>query len=117
MKKVTTKAEVRALLTSIDTLLKRNDDGSQALWNILTALRGPDKGNIGKEKTVEIRAAAFPETKAARGSANGAYMDPAFVPAYSVEEYETGQTWHFKSHIIRAQEALTTLRSRTRSWV
>lgn len=118
--KTTTKPEVRAALKTLDTILKRGDNGSQALWDILTALRGPDGADYGKKKTVEVRARAFPQTSeiAKRNGCgvNGAFMDPAngmLAGEYDEQRFLEVQPHHFRQHIYRARSALARLDERS----
>ena len=74
-----TRASIRKLLNTIDTALSKQDEGAQWLWDILTALRGPDNyEQAGKDDTVLVRRKALPKTAEAgnMGYANGAQMRP-----------------------------------------
>ncbi len=57
--------KVRNVLSQIDQVLMGLDVDAVALWDVLTALRGPDTPSLWSWKvktTSRIRAAAFPET-------------------------------------------------------
>lgn len=69
--------ELRAVLNVIDEALAQQNDVSKQLWNVLTALRGPDNndfsfGGLKKTGTVPIRRAAFPRTAKAAESQRSA---------------------------------------------
>lgn len=60
--------EVREVLDRIDKVLAKGDQSAQDLWDILTALRGPDHREdmlFNKRPTVYVRGAAFPKTAVA----------------------------------------------------
>lgn len=105
---------LRQVLNVIDTALARDDTASSKLWDVLTALRGPDDPEQYRQKetgTIYIRQAAFPKTaesvKEAGGYAHGAqyfrskYYD--YAPHSLVVPKETG---HFNGHLRRAIAAL-----------
>jgi hypothetical protein len=56
----------RQILDVIDRELATGSDAAQELWDVLSALRGPDIGDTGikEDSTIPIRRAAFPETAA-----------------------------------------------------
>lgn len=56
---------VRDVLAEIDNLLHKDNDDSRALWDILSALRGPDSlgdDDLKVSTTAIIRSAALPKT-------------------------------------------------------
>jgi hypothetical protein len=57
--------DTRATLDYIDTVLSQGSVSARELWDVLAALRGPDRIENGVTKentTVHIRSAAFPKT-------------------------------------------------------
>lgn len=93
------KKELREVLDTIDNILAKEDAVSHQLWDVLTALRGPDSANYDDKKnvTIPIRRAAFPITAstvfndiADFGEENVAYkeIDVTGAPA----------SWHFAHH-------------------
>ena len=56
--------ELRAQLDTIDGWLQEGNENAGKLWEVLTALRGPDSGDmiVKNATTIHIRAAAFPRT-------------------------------------------------------
>lgn len=115
--------KVRRVLDIIDRTLLVGDDAAEELWEILTALRGPDfegtlepdgrvSWSIKEDTTAVIRTAAFPRTArascidairigasfAAPGRTLGKVSKCAVGASYSVG--------HFMSHINRAAAAL-----------
>lgn len=98
------------VLNVIDEFLERDPYGEQ-LWDILTALRGPDADNPDSEPsekastTAPIRARAFP--KAAAGTlARGGW---AVAPPFAFKVPTAGLYGHFVGHVIRAHEALESI--------
>ena len=104
-------ASTRLLLNAIDNHLAKCDYAASELWDVLTALRGPDSDELGQKDrtTLPIRAAAFPqlaETHATNWvmcSAHSAFPmqqkpAPAFVPP------EDGG--HFARHVMAAATVL-----------
>lgn len=99
---------LRVALDYLDKILVRQDQTSRELWNVLTALRGPDV-DIGppydtkEATTVHIRRAAFPLCKTIEDYVNGAtfFTSSEFAPrqAYRVST-------HFSNHIADAAKAL-----------
>jgi len=101
---------VREMLDRIDTFLVTGDQHAERLWNVLSALRGPDNDSYGDKvsTTNAIRAAAFPRT-AALG--NLTWLPASFYttgyrePTTSIWDYEALR-WHFAEHIRSAAAAL-----------
>jgi hypothetical protein len=87
-------------------LTKTGSDTSRALWDILTALRGPDNENVRlKGKTTEkIRRLIGLNRRFSRACVS------RFATIEEIEKNisETGASvsWHFKSHICEAVLAL-----------
>lgn len=116
MKKTTKKFRrpltVRAMLNQIERyLLNSPRDRSRALWDILTALRGPDDGDeqVKDAATIPIRRAAFPKLAELMiglnptgalfhrwnsGGAHTPYVEP------------TDAATHFRVHATQAARAL-----------
>ena len=114
MLKRTSKTEVRRLLRSIETVLMRQDYGSQALWNILTALRGPDTEARGKGNTIAVRRAAFPRLASEdSGYANGAAFSFLGWPE-PLATIDLLTIPHFGDHTYSAASALRILATKGR---
>lgn len=101
--------KVRQVLDQIDAVLAEGSDDSRRLWDIMTALRGPDHfENQGRKDTgtIYIRQAAFPTTAK---SANWWYasINPnpnrPLDPEYNETNYEFT---HFEGHLQRGIDAL-----------
>lgn len=95
-------------LEFVDRFLARDTRMSQMGWDILTALRGPDReGDCAKNATIDIRIRALPRCHARRahwGIVNGAlFVICGDVPA-TMENYVYGA--HFATHIDNARKAL-----------
>ena len=109
-KKIKTPTTTRGMLNLIDKFLARCDGESGNLWDVLSALRGPDDGDeiTKKRTTLLIRAAAFPKLKKAldkrkwiSGPSNrypGMNGDPPYDP--------TGDDGHFYTHANGAAKVL-----------
>lgn len=106
--------EVRKILDDIDAVLMTQSDTSKQLWNVLSALRGPDdESEAKKELTIEIRRAAFPLTTKRADEGNGGFSPqgnnfgmgredgPPRIPADIMIHRD-----HFRSHIRSAAKAL-----------
>ncbi len=100
-------------LTQIDNILAAGGPEAKKLWDILTALRGPDdRTQQGfKASTTEIiRSAAFPAV--ARKVAQGGRIDfsASFASTAAPQAVKTGYTnlfgTHFGSHVALAVVAL-----------
>lgn len=101
-------AEVRAELDRIREFLE-GPDGSK-LWDVLSALRGPDNENReAKNETVRIRRAAFGVTPPSGvdfydwGRGWAITGEP---PRPTTKALELATGWHFTSHICAARRAL-----------
>lgn len=94
---------LRGILNEIDLVLASNTAVSQKLWDVLTALRGPDDCAVMSKLmgTVPIRRAAFPRT-ARSGHAPASFEGghDGIVNSYNEEPY------HFRSHLGFAADAL-----------
>lgn len=95
------------MLDRIDDFLAQRSAASQELWDVLTALRGPD--NVSHEAknstTVHIRQRALPVT-ARSYFANGAQMQPESLNTGRLPEFgdgvEAANSSHFSQHVMRA---------------
>lgn len=103
---------LRNVLDKLDEIIVADDATSRELWDVLTALRGPDSGDarLKHESTVHIRQAAFPRTAEAQrndGPFIEAYMTPTatFNGARLARDYNGGG-YHFSSHAMKAAVAL-----------
>ena len=100
----------REMLDQIDTFLVRRGSEAGELWDILTALRGPDSENetIKKYATCPIRRAAFP--KLAKLSVMGCVPGPSgSVPGMGRMEdsgYQNQEYSHFGTHANGAAQVL-----------
>lgn len=118
---------VRAALDYLDTILLAGGEDAEELWDVLSALRGPDQQrNYGGETpkrdvTIPIRRAAFPRTAAdidvkrqedpygmKYGRTPGVYQRASF--GYPSDARYRGDRFtgddHFKNHGYRAARAL-----------
>lgn len=104
---------LREALDYIDNILVQQDETSQQLWAVMTALRGPDnpeKDNLKYNGTIFVRRAAFPLTTAkadsnpsvfTRGYSNGAAWS-------TIREMKVPTAWegHAESHLYHAMHTL-----------
>lgn len=106
--KPTIKPAVREMLDKIDVFLSTAPiDEAQQLWDVLTALRGPDDDDpeLKSRTTTHIRAAAFPKARDARRNYH-------FYASFSTEECPKifGEmdclNEHFLGHYYYAQRIL-----------
>lgn len=97
--------KINEILDDIDKILSKADDTACTLWNILTAMRGPDDGDFPKkfEYTVPIRGAAFPLTakNMDKFGENVADISRKPLPTDTMEEFN-----HYNEHINLAIVAL-----------
>ena len=102
---------LRAQLDSIDTWLC--EKGGKALWDVLTALRGPDHGEGKVNGTEKIRTVAFPKCAANYEENGGIMLAATFarptegitVSKATIAQYAS----HFARHITLAASALNIL--------
>jgi len=102
------RTNVRKALNQIENVLLKNNADSQDLWNILSALRGPDTEEQGlKSYTIEVRRHAFPKlttlytvhkTNKIPASFGWWTFNSDLRPVYSRD--------HFHNHIRTAQKAI-----------
>lgn len=111
---------VKQILNDLDELFSERTDAARVMWNILTALRGPDnEDQDDKYYTVAVRRAAFPKTanKADLGHIFDIVSGPLFAyPGgnYRLPNITALRSWdlesdHFHSHIEGAAYALREL--------
>lgn len=104
-------AKVREILDKIDDVLADDSPAGRQLWEVLTALRGPDSGNTvdKKTKTVPIRRAAFPKTAAKNDEFGNAFPNGADFGSpeskYNGTEQSDGN-FHFYGHAFDARYTL-----------
>ena len=107
----------REMLDVIDEFLSKRDAEASKLWDVLTALRGPDTSDYDKtETTVHIRSAAFPKTEKSSNppvdmpgytsQLNGALFASSPM-LYNKTPFSISLTYsHFMNHIRNAALAL-----------
>lgn len=110
--RTSSEAEAARLIDLLDRFLAnpyQSADAKASLWNVLTALRGPDSNSFSAKaaSTAHIRRAAFPFTTAAidKGAAFPASFSTDSRPFSSYADASA----HFNSHINMAQIALQKL--------
>lgn len=98
--------EAKMMLEKLDDFFASDDvevDAKQEVWNVLSALRGPDKREDSKlYTTVPIRRAAFP-----RMAATVCYLPVAF--GFPTTEYlgpKEAPVDHFHYHVYQAAVTL-----------
>lgn len=110
--------EVRDILNKIDDILVKDDQASQQLWDVLSALRGPDNGSATEKTptTCVLRGKAFPKTLTRSmsnfqeniGGTHGALYErdrPGFAEDRRKIFYDY-RKGHFEQHTRRAFLAL-----------
>lgn len=100
-------SKTQQMLDQIDAALAANDTSSQELWDILSALRGPDNyANYNRKETgtVYVRQAAFPKT-AESGNFYRAQMKP-FEGPLDLTYHTVDEDMHFEGHLQQAFTAL-----------
>ena len=103
----------RTLLMAIDRHLAVGDKAASELWDILTALRGPDSDDADEKdrSTAHVRARAFPKTLA-ESSRGGNWWQPASddsaFPGMSTTRkgFTLPSYSHFGNHIRAAARVL-----------
>lgn len=96
--------KAKKLLKSIVDLLNENNEASKSLWDVLTALRGPDDNN-GKLKdltTTRIRGAIGMSDDFTRAIVS--HETPGYVGAEP--ENRVANSGHFRDHYMAAYRAL-----------
>lgn len=98
----------RTELARIDRFLAKGDDQSEYLWQVLSALRGPDVDNFwGRKKTaytVPIRRVALPLCAKKADRLNSPI--PAMFGNAGAIYHEPKREGHFYSHIRHAARVL-----------
>lgn len=109
------KPATRKMLDAIEKFLlsKRNVDSgaTRELWDVMTALRGPDRGGDASKEgcTIPVRRAAFPRIAKQcefGGSATGALFSTTLFGAPVVGRTSVEEFAHFRFHARRAFQAL-----------
>jgi len=97
------------VLDVVDRALAKGDDTSRDVWNVLTALRGPDLGDSAYthklQNTIPIRRAALPKTTTGINPADFGCSTDKFIEDDTVYAYGTGLR-HFTRHAVRAAKTL-----------
>lgn len=115
-KKIVKRLSVRQVLDQIDRYLAVGDANTNQLWDVLSALRGPDDGGYNDKQhfTIPIRRAAFPRT-AKRVNEAIIWMGPSFArksDVFNPEQMDVidrmmdSPISHFYSHVQKAAKAL-----------
>lgn len=116
-------ADARSVIEGIRLILKQGDDEAKHLWNMLTALRGPDHNDlrgwqsVKKHTTNRVRTAVFGNmssvvTTKIRASFHGSPVDVEELrdlPASKQEVLDKSEHEHFRKHFERAVEAIEAL--------
>lgn len=105
---------LRSVLNDIEKVLSRHDQLSQDVWDVLSALRGPDtEGSMAKGLTVSIRRAAFPKLAAYADDQDAAIAGSIFADWGASADFELDlnriESGHFRQHIRSATRALKLL--------
>lgn len=99
--------KVRKTLNQVEKVLMGNDQAAADLWNILSALRGPDAGYGKAQATIPVRRKAFP--KLTRLDEKEGSNIPAALSSFKANpgrfELETLPASHFRTHAEWAKEA------------
>jgi hypothetical protein len=106
--------KTRWMLDVIDTFLAEGDSASRDLWDVLTALRGPDDPNpygsdyagLGRKvRTTRVRAAAFPKVaEKAMATQEGRVFHGAY---FEIEaDVKHVNNWHCQLHLDKAEAVL-----------
>jgi hypothetical protein len=118
---------VRAALDYLDGIFAKGGEDAQALWDVLSALRGPDvdpseESFMKRDVTIPVRRAAFPKTcytvceayfgpydagvhqRASFGTRGRSYSYQGL--ALTSHSLNNGHVGHFALHGCRAAEAL-----------
>lgn len=107
-RKTTKPLTLKQVLNVVDVALQRQDKTAKKLWQILTALRGPDRYDVGESKgtsTIHIRRAAFPKTTKWADEFNSGYIVGASFSSYSNVSLPD-EIGHFNTHAREAMFAL-----------
>lgn len=101
----------REVLDQIDAVLSKGNVVSEEVWNVLTALRGPDNGESEPKRvaTVPIRRAAFPRTTEAHNNFGSTVFLADFGASTSKYDLNSGydqDDWHFDVHAQNAAQIL-----------
>jgi hypothetical protein len=98
--------ELREVLDNIDQVLAKNDSNAKALWDVLTALRGPDSlsYDLKSGTTAKIRKLAFPQASDRFSRAVFEYGTVKEVTYDDLAYAVAGR--HFFTHIDAAAQAL-----------
>lgn len=102
--------KTREMLDRIDDFLASHSLEAAELWDVLTALRGPDREGLDDKMctTVPIRVVAFPKTAAMPDEFNGGVKSRAIFEG-SPRDFvwpDINSTEHFDHHIRQAAYAL-----------
>ena len=107
-------ASTRLLLDAIDKHLTKRDYAAAELWDVLTALRGPDCEEKTGEKdrtTLPIRAAAFPQLAKTHATKNQDWVTCSTHSAFpgmrqSAVFVPPEDDGHFARHVMAAATVL-----------
>ena len=109
-KKIKTPTTTRGMLNLIDKFLARCDGESGNLWDVLSALRGPDDDDeiTKKRTTLLIRAAAFPRLSKALDKKDWESGPSGRRPGMndSPQTYDPTGDGHFYTHANGAAKVL-----------
>lgn len=106
---------VQEVLDKIDDVLSKGTPASQALWDVLVALRGPDDKNTELKRTTTciIRTAAFPKTRRRlcesfddRIYRNGAEFAHSATKVDLASVRDRSSWGHFNAHVSAAASVL-----------
>lgn len=99
----------KQMLKQIDAFLSRKGEQGERLWDVLSALRGPDfyAFNEKAQSTVPIRNAAFPKTAAAiNAGTNLSVNNIATLGGSEKFITPTTKSRHFNEHAEKAANVL-----------
>lgn len=102
--------DFRVILNQIDEFLAVGDDNARALFDILSALRGPDRpedAHLKSSTTAVVRTWALPKTAAVNNNNNDMRICAQFaLPLSQLNPDIDSWSGHFAMHLVYARNAL-----------
>jgi len=109
MPKIDPLTEARETLKEVVRMLNKGNEGSRALWLVLTALRGPDDGDLNLKARTTARLRGAIGLRESPGTYIGAHVIKTKREELPEADYGPLGTGHFATHYIMAVRALNEL--------
>jgi len=97
------------LLKNLVSFINEGNSASRRVWDILTALRGPDNGSSALKDATTARLRYTLGLQEDKGNGFRIVKQPMLAPKFAIFAHKEAVEWHFSYHYNEAYRALVAL--------